>query len=169
MKTQETITWLREIADQLEAIQDDFPELSWWHAFHEPLYNSGMVASHDGCIEKDIVNAHLGTHVRAGGPGRWARWISVYADAGVKGHMIQVLGIKDVEFCHLENVKARIMEAVSDLPNEAKWPIYRIMAARRRAHRREKHDRLMALRRELAELTQNGGNPTQRLRGGNKQ
>ena len=150
-QTTETIAWLREIADRLEAIQGDFPHLTWWHAYHKGFFNGGMRGIGTD-IRKDADNAHKGTHVRHGGP-QLSQWVKVFADVNIRGnHKIMVLEIKNVQMCYLKSVRRRIMEAVADLPDEAKLSICRIMASIRRAKKSKKDARLLQLCQEMAEL-----------------
>lgn len=155
MKTEETIELLREAADKLEEIKEDFPNLSWYPAHHSPaIYNANMetLEGKDSILWKlarDPVGiekaTNLGYRHQTGGD-MWA--FVKYKELP----NIPVMTIVGVGMCHNEDRKEKICNVIKDLPRPLRYKAYRIMAYHRRQMKREKQERMMQLRRELREM-----------------
>jgi hypothetical protein len=149
--TMQTVEKLRAIADELEALADDFPNLTWYRAFHESLWNGdGQIVHQSGCFYKVMVDE--------GNVGRADRvWVgpdhaSAFVELDSLSSDISVLYIHGLEMCHLPHLRDELVGIVQMLPEHLRLPIYRRMVQVRKEDREKKRRKREQLLRELEKL-----------------
>lgn len=150
-QTMKTIERLRGLADELEALADDFPNLSWYKAWQERLWNSDRATMHQtGCFYKVMVdeeNVARATRVRVGNKHATAVVALENLSSG-----IPVLYIDGLGLCTLPHARDEVCEVVAMLPEHLRLPIYKRIAQIRKDSRKAKQEKLQELRRQLREL-----------------
>ena len=148
--TQRLIARLRAFANELEALQDDFPHLSWHTAFQSTsLWNGSRKDSRGNRdIKFDPNNIGKATHVGTPRDG-----ISASVELQNLSSGIPVLYIQNLRLCTLDHVYNQICKTVALLP-EHLHSILQQMTRIRAAASEKKRERKAQLLRELEELEQ---------------
>ena len=156
MKTNELIEGLQAAIDKLEEIKEDFPNLSWYPVHHSPanIHNANMeVLEGKNSIlwklardpEGIKLATNLGYRHYTGGE-MWA-FVKYKELPG-----IPVMSICGVLSCHDDQRKEKICDVIKDLPQSLRDKAYQIVTTRRREVKREKHEKIIQLRKDLREL-----------------
>jgi hypothetical protein len=150
-QTIQTVERLRAIADELEALAEEFPNLSWHRAFHKDLWNGDRETIHrSGCYYKVMVdkdNIGRATHVQVG-----SDQVSAHVELESLSRGIPVLYIHGLVQCTSQHDRDQIVEVVEMLPEHLRYPVYRRMARIHKKDREDKRQKKAQLLRELEEL-----------------
>ncbi len=157
-KTQDLVARIRAVADALESVADQFPDLYWAKAFDgspwNPLKPMGDFSWSRESFMIDPDNAHRAT-VSYGtvldGTGRFDAFVEVFPEKGQR-ILVPVVRILDLKLVSLDHVRKAAMAAADLLTGKPKRHLHCLISRAIRKNRERKEREAQALRERLAEL-----------------